>query len=74
MELTGWFLDFNVPSAVWGHLRTNHTFKILLHRYFDQFWTCDSPTCVLFTDLCFETQVSKPHVQNSSTPVQTESH
>ena len=23
------FLDFNVPSAAFGHLRMNHTFKIL---------------------------------------------
>ena len=24
-------LDFNVPSAARGHVRTNHTFKILLY-------------------------------------------
>ena len=28
-----WFLDFNVPSTVQGHLGTNHTFEISLHQF-----------------------------------------
>ena len=32
IELVSQFLDFNVPSTAQGHLRTNHTFKSILHQ------------------------------------------
>ena len=32
-RLVSWFLDFNVPSTAYGHLKTDHTFKIILHQF-----------------------------------------